>query len=135
MLIVRHASKEPDWTLRNDHFIDVGVVLGLGDPSTAEIEVDPDCLDLQFVDRTETEVGFFEGETTADPATKDSVICSGRVELGVLFDAIPAIVLQQPPVLSLPSPSGTVLAPHIHVIAVEANRRSTIPLTLKEAPS
>ena len=44
------APQRPDGLGRDHDVINVRVVFGLGDPTAAEIEVDPDRFDLQVID-------------------------------------------------------------------------------------
>lgn len=75
-----------------------------GRPGSAQIDVDPYGFDLQPIDGTKPHVRFLQGQLTVHPATQNTVRLAGRIQLHVLLDAIPAIVLQKTQPVAVPDP-------------------------------
>ena len=66
------------------------------------IDVHPNLLDLERGDGSETEVGLLEGEPAVDPRPQQAVVPLRLVQLDLLLDAVPAVLLQEAAVAALP---------------------------------
>ena len=66
------------------------------------IDVHPDLLDLQRRDGPETDVGLLEGEPPVDPGPQQAVVPLRLVQLDLLLEAVPAVLLQEAAVAALP---------------------------------
>lgn len=83
-------------------FVDVHMVVGLGSPGAAVVEVQPDSFDPERAYVAHPHVALLKDELALDPTSQHSVVLPGCIQSYLLLDTIPVVVLQSGETVTIP---------------------------------
>ena len=87
------------WTDRlfgNHDLVQVQVMILLGRPRSAQIDIDPHGFDFQPLHRAASQVGLFKGQSAVHPAAQDAVGLARRIQLDILWLSILPLAVEHP---------------------------------------
>ncbi len=117
----RHRT---DVAVGNDHVVDVEADVLVGHIGASVIDIQPDLLDLQAVGVAPPPVGLPVRLAPINPCFENTVVDPWGIEHQVLFDAVPAILFQEPEIAVLPQDVVAVDGVLVGVIDIVADRNS-----------